>query len=195
MRELYSFDDLMNDPEGADRVKSILRSASAKNNTMPLSEFRRYEVLFRYDGDNEIGSEKFKELSTEYFARICPFDPVTLTDESGNVVATLPPVYNRVDTINMHGDLGAEAVQAFINACMLPDETSSGKRDKYMRIFAHLFNTAQDSERLEENKRQSDALSKAITTPTNSNQVSEVEDIIDDTISERGQVEDEICYL
>ena len=42
------------------------------------------------------------------------------------------------------GELGQNVAQAFVNACQAPDELSSGKREKYMRLYMQLFGAAQN---------------------------------------------------
>ena len=65
----------------------------------------------------------------------------------------LPPVFNRTNPINMSGRTGEQFAQAFINACMLPDEVSIEKRQKYTAFYKQLFDIAQDNKAHEEKKK------------------------------------------
>lgn len=142
---LEQFDQLLEDPDGYDKVKSVLLQARQHNNVMSVAEFERYIPLFRWDGKDQMSLQEYKALSVEYANRICRFDPVYIVDESNTVLMVLPPVFNRTNPINVTGEVGQNIAQAFVNACQLPDEIASGKREKYAQLYMQVFGAAQNT--------------------------------------------------
>lgn len=142
---LEQFDQLLEDPDGYNKVQQVLHNARLMNNVITVSEFDRYIPLFKWDGKDQMSPEEYKALSVEYANRICRFDPVYIVDDNNNVVMTLPPVFNRTNPINVTGEAGQNVAQAFVNACNLPDEIGSGKQEKYASLYMQVFSAAQNT--------------------------------------------------
>lgn len=150
---LPQFDQLMESEEGVELVKAVLHQSRLAQNVMSIGEFQKYIPLFQYSGKDQMSEEAYSDLSWEYTNRICRFDPVYIVGDENEVLFTLPPVFNRTNPINAAGHTGAQYAQAFINACMLPDEVSNEKRAKYSAFYKQLFDIAQDNQEHERHKQ------------------------------------------
>ena len=157
---LPQFDELMNDPNGVEKVKAVMHQARLSKNIMHISEFTKYIPLFQYSGKDTMSADEYEALSLEYANRICRFDPVRIVGDDNEILFELPPVFNRTNPINISGRRGEEFAQAFINVCMLPDEVSSEKRARYSEFYKQLFDIAQDNQAHVEKIKQAEEMSK-----------------------------------
>ena len=142
---LPQFDKLLEDPNGVELVKAILHQSRLQKNVISIEEFQRYIPLFQYSGKDQMTEDEYTDLSLEYANRICRFDPVYIVGDDNEVLFTLPPVFNRTNPINSAGVTGTQYAQAFVNACMLPDEVSGEKRAKYAEFYKQLYDIAQNN--------------------------------------------------
>lgn len=150
---LPQFDQLMESEDGVELVKTVLHQSRLAQNVMTIGEFQKYIPLFQYSGKDQMSEEAYADLSWEYTNRICRFDPVYIVGDDNEVLFTLPPVFNRTNPINSAGHTGAQYAQAFVNACMLPDEVSNEKRSKYSAFYKQLFDIAQNNQEHEYHKK------------------------------------------
>lgn len=150
---LPNFDQLMESEDGVEMVKAVLHQARLQNNVLTIDEFQRYVPLFQYSGKDTMSEEEYEELSLEYANRICRFDPVFIVGDEKEILFTLPPVFNRTNPINSAGPTGTQYAQAFVNACLLPDEVSGEKRKKYSAFYMQLFDIAQNNQEHEYHKK------------------------------------------
>lgn len=148
----YDFNRLLSDPSAVDKIKQALAQADSERNTMTMGEFRKYEVLFRYSGINEIGEESYRDLAREYFRRINLYYPVTVTD-GHSVVMRLPPIFNQFNMICDAGQTGTDVNQAWINANNSDDLMSRERQERYVRYYQQLINAVNDRQ-LHEQKEQ-----------------------------------------
>ena len=151
------FDQLLADPNGAQRVHQMLQNSRAQRNTMSIEEFSTYQEIFQLDGRQIIGDARFDRLAQRWFERVCPYDPVTIT-HAGEIVTVLPPVFNRTAPITDLGTVGSDISQAFLNANALPDEISAAKRKFYMDKYIELLDIAQNTKLQESIKSLSDKM-------------------------------------
>jgi len=180
--ELPSFDELISDPDGPKYVGALLHQTRLHQNVIHINEFKQYEPLFRWSGREELGDQEYGRLSIEYAQRISRFDPVYIVGDENEVLFVLPPVFNRTDTMNSLGATGVNISQAFINACLLPDEVSTEKRAKYGKIYEDLFKLAQNEKVHEHHKKIAAEMSEEVLKQTRAQalkemQESEIQDI------------------
>lgn len=150
---LPQFDQLMESEDGAELVRAVLHQSRLSQNVMHIGEFQKYIPLFQYGGKDQMSDDDYTDLSLEYANRICRFDPVYIVGDENEVLFTLPPVFNRTNPINAAGHTGAQYAQAFVNACLLPDEVSNEKRAKYGAAYKQLFDIAQNNQEHEYHKK------------------------------------------
>ena len=61
----YDFDRLIDSPDAVNLINNILQGERKRMNTMTLAEFKQYERLFQYDGQDILGEQAFKDLATQ----------------------------------------------------------------------------------------------------------------------------------
>ena len=147
----YNFDELINSPDAANMINSILEGERKKMNTMSLSEFSQYERLFQYNGMEILGEQQFKALATQYFHTISVYDPVTVMD-GDQVAFVLPPIFNRFTPIGCAGQTGADINQAFINACNSDDPMVRLKLQKYTEFYKRMISIVNDEDVRQKNE-------------------------------------------
>lgn len=141
------------DPEEAQKAFDVLREAKLTRNTIYLSEFRTYEPIFRLTGRDEIGDERFNDLCIEWMNRVSNFDPVRIIDDDTNqVVMMIPPIFNRINPINVVKN-GGDIATAFSNACQLPDEFNQ-KKNFWGAYYEKAIRIANPKQQLEASKQQ-----------------------------------------
>ena len=177
-----TFNDIMNSPNGVEIVEALFKKEREKMNRMDIKEFLKYEPLYQYDGQNRLGVEKYRALATEYFHRICLYDPLIIVDMNDKELFTLPPIFNRFNPITDAGDTGCDINQAFINVGNIDDPMVRQKLDMYTKYYKQLINIVNDEEQqnknIEKAKQQGDAALAAVqTTVVDRQQESEVQEI------------------
>lgn len=175
------FDRIIDSPNALEIINNLLEGERRRMNTMSMSEFKRYEPLFQYDGMQIVGEAQFKDLATEYFHSISLYDPVTVMD-GNNVVMVLPPIFNRFNQIGMAGPAGTDINQAFINACMSDDPMVQQRLNKYADFYKRMIHVVNDERDIIKKKEQAalqadDAMKAVANKQTDVKQSGEVEDI------------------
>lgn len=188
--ELPQFDEILNDPNGPNYISKLLHQTRLHQNVIHINEFHQYEPLFRYSGREELGDQEYGRLSLEYARRICRFDPVYIVNDNNEILFVLPPVFNRTNTMNSLGPAGVNIAQAFVNACMLPDEVANEKRSKYGKYYNELFRLAQNEKEYEHHKKVAaeiaeDALKRAGAQRQQAQEQAEIEDIDPSTLKDK----------
>jgi len=145
---------LENDPEELSRLNRVLDASIATRNTITLSEFKRYELIFKLDGRDILGNDNYDSLCREYFRRVTPYHPVYIVNNDDEVVLTLPAVFNSVSCVSDVGEAGCNAIVAFTNANEATDEFNI-KKKTYTEYLSRIFDAAQDPEALQ--KKREDA--------------------------------------
>jgi len=131
--------------ENIDKMYDILQKALAKSNQIPLSEFRKYESLFRHNDKKEFTQEEesnIHTLSTELFKRIDPYSPIDII-YNNQVVLTLPPIFVPFKSIDPKYK---EAVD--VNRNMLSQDIAKYKYEAYDRMITLLMKTQLDDENI-----------------------------------------------
>ena len=87
---------------------SILEAATKRKNILTLSEFKRYEPIYKKvtiediaDPSEQKRLEFLQELSSEFYNRIDPYNEITIVDDNNPnvVVAVLPKLYTSFNTL------------------------------------------------------------------------------------------------
>ena len=143
------------DDDIANRAFEILANAKRSRNTITRMEFQRYEPIFRYTGVQEIGQDRFDELTQEWMARFDSFTPIYVVDDNTRaLVLTLPPMFNKTNVINTVPN-GGDIATGFINACNMEDEFDR-KKSMWSSYFQQAISYANDTERRSGVKEASD---------------------------------------
>lgn len=89
--------------ENLKRYAKMYEYIHRNDNRMTLSEFKKYEVLYRnhseeefYDTDKE---KDYHQLSMEFLQKINPYKPFIVTDELTGEEYTFPAIYQRLETM------------------------------------------------------------------------------------------------
>lgn len=110
-----------------DEAIAVLQQAKRERASMYLSEFNRYVPIFRYEGEHQLGPERYQQLCMEWMNRVDIFEPLhVINDETREVVFTLPPMFNRIASVNRVKN-GHDIASAFQKACDLQDEFDNKK--------------------------------------------------------------------
>lgn len=133
---------------------------SADNDTrIPLSEFRKYEILFsteardRYLSKSMTADEvsEISELSSEFFGRVNPQKPIHIVDDytGEDVCPPLPPLFVKT---NFLVGKGTEAMDIFVNTHAnddnIPNAVSALQKKKATANLMSMFSSAQSAEEL-----------------------------------------------
>lgn len=87
---------------------SILEAATRRKNILTLSEFKRYEPIYKKvtvedisDPNEQKKLENLQELSSEFYNRIDPYNEITIVDDynQNQVIAILPKLYTSFNTL------------------------------------------------------------------------------------------------
>ena len=157
----YDFDKIVSSPNGVELVNKILAGERRRMNTMTLAEFRKYEKLFQYDGQDILGPNQFKNLAIEYFHTICIYDPVTVMDGT-TVAMVLPPIFNRYNPIGNAGQTGTDINQAFINACNSDDPMARARLEKYTEFYKRMISVVNSEELRQANEEKAHEQAKTV---------------------------------
>ena len=86
---------------------ALLKQSIKDKNTITENEFRQFLPLFKKDGLELLGAEKYDRLSRIYMDKISLYDPVTIVSDTVNeddgtpkVLLVLPAKFNAVPTFN-----------------------------------------------------------------------------------------------
>lgn len=79
------------------KLVALMNQLTESKNRIPENEFKRFQPLFKKSNKNE---GELLELSMEWRSRIDMYHPVTVIDNNGKTLVTLPAAFTRVDTIN-----------------------------------------------------------------------------------------------
>ena len=132
------------DDSVADRAIAILNSAKRERNTISEIEFERYRPIFRYSGRDEIGNDRYDELTQEWMARFDAFTPIyVVDDDTRELVMTLPPMFNKTNVVNLVPN-GGDIAAGFINACNMEDEFDR-KKAMWSSYFQQAIHYANDT--------------------------------------------------
>ena len=122
-----------------DKIYADFEAAFDHDNVIPLSEFRKYEILFskelrdRYN-QHKLSTEEvdhIQELSEEFYRRINPQRPTHIVDSTGrDVCPPLPPIFRRLNT--MGDKVGGEIASIFHNAFSADDKMGIIVQNKKM---------------------------------------------------------------
>ena len=174
-------------PDDEELIHKLLAQGRQERNTMTEREFREYIPIFKLDGLERVGESRFETLFKSWYNRVSVYDPVIIVSDTdpNKVVMTLPPIFNRVKTVNGIPQ-AADIVNAFTNANQIEDEFDT-KKAPWTNLFIKAFQYAQDQQQLQANKKRSDKLAASVisktTKPTPSN--TEVELIEEQKIEDK----------
>ena len=116
-----------NSDEQLDEAIAYLKQLKKERARMYLSEFQKYVPIFRYDGFQQLGEDRYTDLCTEWMQRVDIFEPLYIIDDAtGKVQFTLPPMFNRIASVDRVKG-GHDVNTAFHNACELRDEFDNKK--------------------------------------------------------------------
>ena len=118
----------------AKRLRMVAEQAIISGNTVKISEFQKFAPLF----DNSIRQVSYDKqaealrLMEEYKQRFSLYHPIVITDESGNTLQVLPPMFVQCPLINQSVPKSGEMMQTFANITM----SSSQPEAKKLQISA-----------------------------------------------------------
>lgn len=87
---------------------SILEAATKRKNILTVSEFKKYEPIYKKMSIEDISDpneqrklEMLQELSSEFYTRIDPYSEITIVDDYNpdHIVAVLPKMYTAFNTL------------------------------------------------------------------------------------------------
>ncbi len=148
------FVDLNKNEQEAEKALQILRAAKRERNTMIMSEFRSYEPIFRLDGREELGDERFDVLVQEWMSRVDCFAPVLIVadEDHHSVQITIPPMFRKVRPINLVQG-GSDINTALVNAHEMADEFGH-KKHMWSHYFEQAMRVANPQEYLDKTQAQ-----------------------------------------
>ena len=127
---------------------SILEAATRRKNILTLSEFKKYEPIYKKVEVKDIGNpneqrrlEELQNLSNEFYNRVDPYNEITVVDDYNpdKVIMVLPKIYtsfnplkqghesslmefDRLTNIPYRNDLKEEGVNKLITAIALSQD-------------------------------------------------------------------------
>lgn len=122
-----------------DKIYADFEAAADHDNVIPLSEFRKYEILFSKElrdkyNQHRLSTEeadRIQELSEEFYRRINTQRPTHIVDSNGrDVCPPLPPIFRRLNT--MGDKTGGEIASIFHNAFSADDKMGIIVQNKKM---------------------------------------------------------------
>jgi hypothetical protein len=127
-----------------DLNEALAHSLDSKN-TMFIDEFQEYAPMFRESTDKT--TEAYHRICQKWRFRVSLYDPVKIVSRSGKVVLTLPPSYNRVDTIT-NLKLHDLALNKFNNA-LANNHPLRTDTEEALDLFTTAIDMSQDKDRLD----------------------------------------------
>lgn len=79
-----------------EQMEEALNSSIKQKNTLTQNEFQHFAPLFSEGGERE----QLDRLGDEWAMRVSLYDEVNVIDNSGKVVATLPPALGRINSLS-----------------------------------------------------------------------------------------------
>lgn len=187
-----------NDKEEIKKLNMVLEASTKQRNTLALSEFNKFIIIFKLDGRNTIGNEAYEALCKEYFSRITPYHSVHIVDDDTNEeIAVLPPIFNSVECVSNLGIVGSQAIDAFTNAHESADEFNI-KKKTYTDHLKKVFQAVQNNEKLEYNRQEVNRILEDLknNNVVGSNNNSDIQPLVLEEISNLDSgLSDEVEYL
>jgi hypothetical protein len=87
-----------NETKLIDRLDAALTELEDANNVITLSQFRKYEPLFKRKTD--ISFDQIQELSKDLLGRFSLYSPIKITDHTGKLLFKVPRLFIPVNDIN-----------------------------------------------------------------------------------------------